>query len=545
MWSFAIGIFLIYLHPQSLLVTAIYLLTNRLFVLALSGPIGRKVDSLARLPTMRTSLVVQNSSVALAAILTVVAFQLDITYYCSRALFFVVVSLITMLGIVSQLSSSASKMIIERDWVVVLSKNDPELLSSINANMRRIDQVCVLLAPIIAGAFMTGLSTTWAAVLIAVWNIVSFFVEYSLLRVVYSRVPELAVKAMLQEKAGPKLAKEVASVENAPPIFFDVMKKATSSYFDNVKIFLSQEVSLPGICLSLVYLTALGFSSVTVGYLRLNNVKDLYIGIIMALGALFGIMGTIVYTPFTKKFGVSVSGVLGAVCIAVSYAVCFASIGFPRGNLEFVPQVTEGKCEEIAEDPFSDISGPISTHTIILLVGIATIRFGLWIYDLAISQLFQMSVPEKQRNTVGGIQLSFNSFFDCLYIILTAIMSDPNQFYILISISCVSCIGSCIIYICWYLKSGGLKVKKEPADPGELADLSKVTSSTVYANLNSTPIEEITGDNKAITGDSKEITGDNKEISGNNEEISGDNKDINVDIENKETTSMSVDVHNA
>ena len=459
MWSFAIGIFLIYLHPQSLLVTAIYLLINRLFVLLLSGPIGRKVDSLPeRLSAMRTALVIQNSSVALAAVLTIVAFQFHITYHCYRTLFFIIMTFITLLGIVSTLSSSASKMIIERDWVVVLSRNDSDLLSTINANMRRIDQVCVLLAPIVAGAFMSGLNTTWAAVLIAVWNIISFFVEYTLLRVVYSRVPELASKKVpgleaaesSKEEAAESSEEEAAQTSNN---CLTAVKNGILSYFGNFKIFMSQEVALLGVCLSLVYLTVLGFSSVTVGYLRLNNVNDLFIAIAMAVGAVFGVLGTLCYTPFIKRFGVSACGAFGAVCLALSYGICFGSIGFPRSEFNSVkaPQIIDGKCDDKTKNPLSEISGPINAHTIMILVGITTIRFGLWIFDLAISQLFQMSVPEPQRNTVGGIQSSLNGFFDCFYIILTVIMSDPSQFHILIAISCVACIGSCIIYICWTL----------------------------------------------------------------------------------------------
>ena len=450
MWSFAIGIFLIYLHPQSFMLTAVYSLIVNLFGTCLAGPIGRKVDTLPRLMTMRTALIIQNSSVAAAAILIMVAFQLQITYYCNEPLFFVFVTLVTILGIVSTLSSSATKMIMERDWIVVLSKHDTDMLSEINAMMRRIDQVCLLLAPIVAGAFMTALDTTWAAGLIAVWNIVSFFFEYTLLRTVHTRVPELAHKETSPEE---NEGKDLVATSSS-----QMIKETVTSYFGNVKIFLSQDVAIIGFCLSLVYLTVLGFSAITVGYLRLNNVKDLYIAIAMAVGACFGVFGTVCYTPFTKRFGVSASGALGAVTLAISYGVCLASVPFSKDHLKSipVPDVNDGGCGDEIEDPL-EVSGPIATPTILILVGITTIRFGLWIFDLAISQSFQMSVPEKQRNTVGGIQTSFNSFFDFFYILLTVFLSDPHQFDILIIISCVACIGSCLIYLVWYFKTGGLK----------------------------------------------------------------------------------------
>ena len=461
MWSFAIGIFLIYLHPQSFMLTAVYSLVVNLFGACLAGSIGRKVDSLPRLNTMRTALIIQNSSVAAAAILIMVAFQLQITFYCNETLFFVFMTLVTLLGIVSTLSSSATKMIIERDWIVVLSKHDTNLLSAINAMMRRIDQVALLLAPIVAGAFMTALNTTWAAGLIAVWNIVSFFFEYTLLRAVYSRVPDLA------HKVTPKEERETALTTSQK------IKHAITTYFGNVKIFFSQDVALIGICLSLVYLTVLGFGSITVGYLRLNNVKDLYIAISMAAGACFGLLGTVCYTPFTKRFGVSAAGGLGAVTLAISYGVCLASVGFPKDHLESipVPDIIDGSCGDETEDPL-EVSGPIVFPTILVLIGITTIRFGLWVFDLAISQSFQLSVPEHQRTTVGGVQTSFNSFFDFTYILLTVFLSDPNQFDILIIISCVACIGSCILYLGWLFKTGGLKDKQKDTDKQENVETS-------------------------------------------------------------------------
>jgi iron-regulated transporter 1 len=363
-------------------------------------------------------------------------------------------TLVTVLGIVSNLSSSATKTIIERDWIVVLSKSDTDLLSVINAMMRRIDQVCLLLAPILSGVFMSALDTTWAAGMIAVWNTVSFFFEYSLLRAVYTRVPELAHKVTHKKEDGEE--------KRLSTFHFQKVKHTAKSYFENLKIFYKQDVAVIGFCLSLVYCSVLGYGSIIIGYLRLNKVKDLYNGVAMAVGACFGILGTICYTLFTKRFGVSATGCLGAVTLAISYGFCLASVAFSKDHLDSIPapNVTKGNCGDVAEDPL-EISGPIATPTILILVGITTIRFGLWIFDLAISQSFQLSVPQHQRNTVGGVQTSINSSFASLSILLTLFLPEPKQFDVLIIISCVACIGSCLLYLVWYFKTDGLKLKVE------------------------------------------------------------------------------------
>ena len=451
MWSFAVGLFLINLHPQSFLVSAAYEITTKLFVALLTGPMGVKLDSLPRLSAMRFSLILQNSAVAGACVFVLLAFRFNITYYCDELLFYLFIILVTLMGIVSSLSSSATKIVIERDWIVVLTKGDREYLGRINSSMRRIDQICLLLAPILAGAFVSAFNVTVAAGIIAGWNVVSLFFEYNLLRLVYSRIPELAVKKSDNSKESDQQIKKL-----------DVMKRLkdfTGKSFLSFKIYFQQKVALIGFCLSLIYLTVLGFGVITVGYLRLTGVEDVYIGVAMGVGAVFGVLGTFVYTPFVKRFGTSKAGVLGAVCLFASICLCLSSVFFKK---ELVTPVIDGEasCNETFSSQIPDIDGPLQTPTLIILIGITTLRFGLWIYDLAISQHFQEVVAEKERNTVGGVQASINSFFDCLYILLTICIPNPNDFDILIEISFAAVAGSCVLYVIWFLKTGGIRINQ-------------------------------------------------------------------------------------
>lgn len=56
-----------------------------------------------------------------------------------------------------------------------------------------------IIAPIAVGQVMYFLSHIVAAVLIAAWNVVSFFVEYLVLRDIYNENPQLAVKQNVNE----------------------------------------------------------------------------------------------------------------------------------------------------------------------------------------------------------------------------------------------------------------------------------------------------------------------------------------------------------
>ena len=77
-------------------------------------------------------------------------------------------------------------------------------------------------------------------------------------------------------------------------------------------------------------------------------------------------------------------------------------------------------------------------------------RFGLWLADLSISQVFitfiissnissmknnqiqQEQVEEEHRGVIGGVQSSLQQLFDMAKFLLVIFMPDPNMFGILI-----------------------------------------------------------------------------------------------------------------
>ena len=63
-----------------------------------------------------------------------------------------------------------------------------------NAWLLRIDLAAKLLAPLKAGLLMTLVSVSAACLLIAIWSICSWGIEFWLLNVVYRSVPALALK---------------------------------------------------------------------------------------------------------------------------------------------------------------------------------------------------------------------------------------------------------------------------------------------------------------------------------------------------------------
>ena len=69
-----------------------------------------------------------------------------------------------------------------------------------NSTCRSIDLATNMIAPIAVGQVMYFLSHIVAAVTIASWNVLSFFIEYFLWWRIYKEFPNLAVKNSTNEK---------------------------------------------------------------------------------------------------------------------------------------------------------------------------------------------------------------------------------------------------------------------------------------------------------------------------------------------------------
>ena len=64
-----------------------------------------------------------------------------------------------------------------------------------NSTRRSIDLATNVLAPIVVGQIMYFISHMVAAMVIAGWNFVSFFLEFYLLRKIFEEYPDLASKS--------------------------------------------------------------------------------------------------------------------------------------------------------------------------------------------------------------------------------------------------------------------------------------------------------------------------------------------------------------
>ena len=396
--------------------------------------------------------------------------------------------------------------------------------------MRRIDLVCKLIAPIVAGVLMTHTSSLMpslpddmaggfiATAFIGGWNVVSFFGELSLMYIVYRLVPTLTIKKLrLQEKGKAKSRESVVTEDqegvaeeqegvacdkegvtdegmaeekhdkemmvikqsNGARPFISFLKKLATPYWtlrNGWKIFWRQEINLVGFAMASLYLTVLGFSGVTATYFLTQGVTSDLIGVFLGLGGIIGIFGTIAYPFLHRKFGTVKTGIIGnalqvlmlifsVVGVFVPgrplndnnasyYSVnCSSFAGpFPSPTIDpsSFPSSTAFMYPSSSPDPSpssSSFSISINPSVALVLVGVTAARFGLWIFDLAVSQLIQERVIEEERGVVSGVMKAMNSNMDMLHYIMVIIAPRPQEFPYLTVISFISVTMGMIFYM--------------------------------------------------------------------------------------------------
>lgn len=157
----------------------------------------------------------------------------------------------------------------------------PGLLTRMNSVIRRIDLICKLFAPVVSGFIISFVSLRASSVAFGLLNTASVWFQYWLLVSVYNGIPALEESSQrrLVSKASSSLDDD--SEQEFSPIVGESSgfrrknhsTSAESSRQDNFaeqiskvpivgawKVYLEQEVLLPGVSLALLYFTVLRYT---------------------------------------------------------------------------------------------------------------------------------------------------------------------------------------------------------------------------------------------------------------------------------------------
>ncbi|KAJ8314091.1 hypothetical protein KUTeg_008652 [Tegillarca granosa] len=524
MWSFGVGLFLIELAPESLRLTATYGFSSGGAILLFGAIVGDWVDNTPRLKAARMALIIQNLTVVVCAVVVflVYYYNAELTdYWPEKRLLLLLHAVIIIIAIVANLSSIARKIAIEKDWLVEICGSDKDLLASMSATMRCIDQTSMILSPALTGQVIAYANLGYGAIFIAAWNLFSVVIEYYMIWKVYDNVPALRNKMYRKRKDKDKdknvddneangketpfiLKNDGVKVEggNTEPsegqnLIGDKEKtnseeielhvtlnknseeeietkseitcvKTTAIVEDQEhtckdrcmkilrwRIYIRYDVAFAGLGLACLYMTVLGFDNITVGYAYSQGLNESLLGGLMAAGAISGILGTVVYPFIRRHIGIERTGLFGLGAEILVLCACVAGIWAPGSpfdpfyfSREKAPDLSVTQVNTSDAGPLYNISsnnqnstsvqktGPDSYLSVgLILGGIIAARFGLWLSDLTISQLFLENVVETERGIVNGVQSSLNKLMDMLKFLLVILVPQPELFGFLILIS--------------------------------------------------------------------------------------------------------------
>ncbi|KAJ6969037.1 hypothetical protein NC653_036873 [Populus alba x Populus x berolinensis] len=437
MWEFSVGLYMITLWPDSLILPAIYGAIESAST-AFFGPlIGQWVEKLTYLKVLRIWLVTQNLSFIIAGC-TVIAllFYPDLKSTNFTA-FILLVMLTNLSGAVGVLSTLAGTILIEREWVVVISEGHPPgVLTRINSIIRRIDLTCKLLAPVVSGFIMSFVSVKASAMTLAIWNTIAVWLEYWLFTSVHTGIPALAESSQRRiSRLSRSDMEEITSIspereglispggENSVSVDLGRRRRLTQS-FSKVPfvgawlVYLQQDVLLPGVALALLYFTVLSFGTLMTAALEWEGIPAYVIGIARGISALIGIAATVVYPILQSRISTLRTGLWSIWSQWACLLVCIASIWVQNHLLS----------------------------AYMLMAGVAISRLGLWMFDLSVIQQMQDQVPEPDRLVVGGVQNSLQSFMDLLGYVMGIIISNPPDFWELIILSFSAATVAALLY---------------------------------------------------------------------------------------------------
>ncbi|KAK1412444.1 hypothetical protein QVD17_33704 [Tagetes erecta] len=419
-WEFSVGLYMINIWPDSLLMAAAYGLVETASTTLFGPLVGQWLDNSTYPKVLRFWLLTQNLSFMIAGVTVVgLLFSPDLRV-TSAPTFALLLVLTNLSGALAVLSTLAGTILIEREWVVVISEGkSSNLLTKLNSTIRRIDLISNLFAPVVTGFIISFASMIASAVSLAIWNILSVFLQYWLLNSVYKGIPALSesnrkralkISTPNQEQTSQHHDTYDCSEDGSWGNFMVrklVTRVSDSQFIRAWRVYLQQDVVLPGLSLAVLYFTVLSFGTLMTATLEWDGIPAYRIGMGRGISAIIGISATFLYPFMETRISTLRTGLWSIWSQWSCLLVCVGSIWVKNST----------------------------TSAYLLMAGVAASRLGLWVFDLSVIQQMQDQVPESDRAIVGGVQNSIQSFWDLMTYIMGLIISNPQDFWKLILVS--------------------------------------------------------------------------------------------------------------
>lgn len=402
-WDFAVPIVLLQLLPGNLRIAALYYLLIRIATVLFLPRLSRLIDHIDRLKASRLGIFLQLIGVLVGFASVMVLAHAD--HHDFQSLKFISIFIILVAsGIVSQLGSTFMDISIAND--LVPSSFEGDVLAKFNSRLRQVDLFTEVGSPVLAGALLLFTSTHWPLLgfsLIAIWNVLSFFPEYGILKSIFKERPDLRNKSLKIEST-------------AKQSILSQLRNGWSSFF-------REPVAKVVLAYAFLWLSVLSPHGVLLtAYLKDGwKLPELMIGIFRGMGALFGLLATVLFPFLLKRVSVNRASFL-----FLSFQAAMLVIGY----LLFLR---------------ADSFGQIGFLALILFS-----RVGLYGFSLGEMQIRQTGIGPQVRGEVNGFANAVTALATIgLYGAGVALPSTEDFKYLVLS-SVGFVVLALLVYGSWY-----------------------------------------------------------------------------------------------
>ena len=402
-WDFAVRLVLLQIFPGELRIAALYYLLVRIAMVLFLPRFSRVIDQIDRLKAAKLGVSLQLVGVTFGFVSVLVLSKI-ISHSFQSIEFVSIFSVLVFSGTLSQLGSTFMDISIANDLVPSSFKGDE--LARFNSRLRQVDLFTEVASPIVAGSLLLFTSTHWPLLgfsLIALWNVVSFFPEYGLLKSIFNERPDLKDKPLKIE-------------DTKKQSILSQIRSGWSSFF-------REPVAMVVLAYALLWLSVLSPHGVLLTAFLKDGWKlpELTIGVFRGAGALFGLLATILFPLALKKMSVEKASFL---------FLAFQALMLGIGYILF-----------LRADNFGQIG---------FLVLILFSRVGLYGFSLGEMQIRQIGIAPQVRGEVNGFANALTALATIgLFGAAVALPSTEDFKYLVLS-SIGFVVLALIIYGSWY-----------------------------------------------------------------------------------------------
>jgi iron-regulated transporter 1 len=306
-------------------------------------------------------------------------------------------------GVLGSLGSSLMDIAIANDLApsVIMGQE----LSKFNSRFRQIDLFTEFGSPVVAGlllAFHSSVIPLSGFLVVAVWNLLSFFPEYGILNSIFKERPDLRTKVI-----------EVSENVRRP-----IWEKLVSGW----QSFFREPVAPAMIAYALLWLSVLSPHGVLLtGFLKDGwRVPEWAIGLFRGAGAIFGLIATVLFPIVARRFSLKRTShiFLAFQCVTLLFGYYAFEMGTQAGQITF-------------------------------LVAILFSRIGLYGFSLGEMQIRQEGISAAVRGQVNGFANALTGIATLALFAVGAALPSTSDFKYLVFLSTWSVLIAMAVFSIW------------------------------------------------------------------------------------------------